>query len=165
LETNSLTHKQAAFARAVASGMTHSDAYRKAYDVTSQSTETVASNAYKLARENTDIVRMIAELTQAAQAYALEAQAWNLDRQIAESATNVAGARRDKQWAAANGALTNIGKLTGTLDEAKLPDAQVAITKVTIVLNHGEGANRLTEFTKVIDCTATDSVDVLNPDG
>lgn len=56
-----LTAKQESFAQAVVSGLSQSDAYRKAYDASKMKAETIANNAYKLMSDN-DVATRVATL-------------------------------------------------------------------------------------------------------
>jgi len=108
------TGKQRAFAQAIVDGLNQSDAYRLAYDAENMSPVAITVEASRLMDIPT-VALLVDELRQTLVAAAVGVAAWNLDKQVNESATNLEGAREDRQWAAANGALTNIGKLTGTL--------------------------------------------------
>lgn len=59
-----LTPKQEAFAQAVSSGLSQSDAYKSAYSTGNQKPETISNNAYKLANNN-DVITRLAELRNA----------------------------------------------------------------------------------------------------
>lgn len=109
-----LTAKQQKFADGVVSGLNQSDAYRKAYDTSNWSPEAIHQQASTM-MEHPQILLMVQTLKQAIVEQATTAQAWNLDKQIRESATNVQLGRDLGQIGASNGALTNIGKLTGLL--------------------------------------------------
>jgi len=113
----SLTHKQETFARAVAAGMNHSEAYREAYNAENMGSPTIASNAYKLVQEHTEVAMRIAELKSIDQYQVTKKRAWTVDRLVDESEANMAGAREDHQWSAANGAVSTIGKALGILTD------------------------------------------------
>ena len=125
-----LTPKQATFRDAVLAGATYADAYRQAYDTSNMSQEAVYVEASRL-MDHPKIALSIREQREAVTA----AKAWDLDRQIEEAAVNVQLGRDLKQIAASNGALTNIGKLTGLLKESQTPSLPVPITKVTVILD------------------------------
>lgn len=79
-----------------------------------------------------------------------EKRAWDIERLVDEAETNLYGSRESKQWGSANGALDFIGRATGLLSD-KPRDPQVAITRVTVVLNHGpdsEGNPQIVEATE-----------------
>jgi hypothetical protein len=109
-----LTAKQEAFAQGLADGLSQAAAYRAVYETDNMLASTVVEEASRLAA-NPNVSAMARELKAALAAAVTTAAAWTLDRQVEESAVNLAGARGDRQWAAANGALTTIGKLTGVL--------------------------------------------------
>ena len=109
-----LTHKQNLFVQAIVDGHNHSDAYRLAYDADNMTPGTISTNAYQLLRHNQVAIK-VQDKRRAIMDKVDSARAWNLDRIVAESAINVAGARDDKQWAASNGAITTIGKAVGVL--------------------------------------------------
>ena len=80
-----------------------------------------------------------------------ERRAWDRDRLVDELETNLQGARQHKQMSAANGALQLIGKATGLLTDVPSPqDRPLNVTKVTIVLNHGERQSKVVEGTGVV---------------
>lgn len=58
-----LTSKQQAFAQAVASGMTHADAYRAAYDASKMKAAAIQSKAYELMQDG-EITARVTELRQ-----------------------------------------------------------------------------------------------------
>ena len=109
-----LTAKQEAFAQGLADGLSQAAAYRAVYAPDNMLASPLVAGAARLAA-NPNVSAMARELKAALAAAVTTAAAWTLDRQVEESAVNLAGARGDRQWAAANGALTTIGKLTGVL--------------------------------------------------
>ena len=72
-----LTPKQEAFAQAVVSGLSQSDAYRKAYDAAKMKPETVQNNAYKLVGNN-DVATRIAALRKALESKGL----WTREKSV-----------------------------------------------------------------------------------
>ena len=79
-----------------------------------------------------------------------EKRAWDMEKLVDEAETNLHGARDSRQWGSAKGALEFIGKATGLLSD-KARDMPVAITRVTVVLNHGpdsEGNPQIVEATE-----------------
>jgi hypothetical protein len=67
------------------------------------------------------------------------AQAWNLDRLVAEAETNLELSRAHKQLGSANGALELIGRVTGIISD-RPAEPQQPITRVVVVLNRGNDA-------------------------
>lgn len=72
-----LTPKQEAFAVAVASGKSLSDAYRESYNTENMKPETINNNAYKLTQHN-EIATRVAEL----KAYIVDEMLWDKSRSI-----------------------------------------------------------------------------------
>lgn len=131
-----LTAKQECFAQLVASGATHTDAYRQSYNVKDgASAKSVWSHAYDLTQNGLVSVR-IEELRQAAEAGFIKQRAFTADTLIDEAVINLEGARNDHQWGSANGALDWIGKATGLVSDKVQPGA-VAVTKIVINLAPG----------------------------
>jgi nucleoid-associated protein YgaU len=77
------------------------------------------------------------------------AQAWNLDRLVAELETQLEIARSGgaKTVSAGNGALELIGRVTGILSDKAREAPMAPITRVVVVLDHGvaAGKERFTE--------------------
>ena len=137
-----MTGNQESFAQHVANGMNHTDAYKAAgYTWETMLPETLWNNAYQLTQVS-GVSARITELKQAVAEASVEAKAWTLDKQVSESAKNVKLGRELGQIAASNGALTNIGKLTGALVEVRTP---LQVTQVTIVLSDLRQAMPVTE--------------------
>jgi hypothetical protein len=155
-----LTGKQEAFAQAVASGSTQSDAYRQAYDVSlSCLPETIYENASKLAAD-ANVSPRIQELKAQYQAAVVEQHAWTLNKLVSQAEKHMGVAledhpRRGPNVSAANGALEIIGRVTGLLSDKPRQDQAVVITRITVVLDHGkdaEGRERIIEG-EVIELT------------
>ena len=126
-----LTPKQERFATLVASGLSQSDAYRQAYDVSPDTLpQTVWVNASQLAA-NTSVALRTQELRQAAKDatvadIALSKRDW-LTRVLADWD----GARQDHRWASANGAAELYGRAVGYLaDQSQGPQAPARVTIV-----------------------------------
>ena len=133
-----LTAKQERFAQLVASGLTQSDAYRQAYDVSPSSLpSTTWSEANALATENHHVSTRIYELKQAAQAAALAELAWDKTRLVREAESNMDLARTGgwRGAGSANGALEIIGRATGILSDKPRDQNPVRITRVVVVLS------------------------------
>ena len=124
-----ITPKREKFISNILAGMNQTDAYKDAYDVSSDCLPaTVYTAAYDL-MNNPEIKGSI-EAARDSQ------RGWTLARVVAEGERNLAGSQADHQWASANGALAFLGKVTGTVTER--PKAEtVSITRVTIVLDSG----------------------------
>jgi len=138
-DANGLTHQQERFAQLVAAGATQSDAYRQAYNVSPDTPGTTYwDHASELARHAL-VKPRIAELKAEFQKAAVKAQAWNLDRLVAEAETNLALSRTHKQLGSANGALELIGRVTGIISD-RPAEPQAPITRVVVVLNRGNDA-------------------------
>ena len=112
--TGSLPLFQDNFSQGVASGLTQSYDYKAAGYCENMSPDAIYVEASRL-MDNPKVSLRIAELKLAVTEASTTAAAWTLDKQVSESASNLLGARKDHQWGAANGALANIGKLTGML--------------------------------------------------
>ena len=137
--SNQLTAKQENFSQAIVDGLNQSDAYRHAYAAENMKPATVANNSYKLMQDN-DIATRIKSLRDAVTAAVTEKRVWDSVRLIDEAEVNMVRAREQKQFAAANGALHLIGQTAGLLT-GRPPDEPVKITKVTVVLNHGDAVH------------------------
>ncbi len=111
--------------------MNQSDAYRHAYDTENMLPATISNNAYKLVNEN-DIATRIAQLRE----QITGSMAWDFERGMKEVETNITGARAEKQYAAANRGTEQALKLSGLLSD-KPDSGSIQVTKVTVVLNHG----------------------------
>ena len=129
-----LTAKQEAFAQGIVDGMNQSDAYKAAgHSVENKLPATVHQAASRLAADS-KVVARIQRLWDKVTAAVTEKRAWDSVRLIDAAEEIMLQARRDKQFAAANGALRLIGQTTGLFTE-RPQDLPVPITKVTVVLN------------------------------
>ncbi len=145
---DTLTAQQEGFSQTLVGGVNQSDAYRANYDTANMLPATVHEEASRLAA-HPKIAARISELKAAYHAI-VEAK-WELSAEkfVEEAKTNLDGARSSGQWSAANGALQLAGKATGILvDVVAATDRPINVTKVTIVLNQGDGTP------VVIDSTA-----------
>jgi hypothetical protein len=124
-----ITPKREKFISNILAGMNQTDAYKDAYDVSSDCLPaTVYTAAYDL-MNNPEIKGSI-EAARDSQ------RGWTLARVVQEGERNLAGSQADHQWASANGALAFLGKVTGTVTEKPTLET-VSITRVTIVLDSG----------------------------
>lgn len=135
-----LTHKQERFAQLVADGCNHSEAYRQAYDVSPDcAPSTIWKRASELAADG-KVAGRIAELRQAVADAVAQRRAWDQERLAEEAEINLDGARCDRKWASANGALELIGRVTGILSDKPREQLPVAITRIVIHVDRGAGA-------------------------
>ena len=104
-----LTAKQQAFCDAILQGNNQSDAYRLAYNVGNMLPETIGNNAYKL-MQNNDIATTLVDARQ-------QRRDWTLATILADCDINLAGAREDHQWSAANAIVTTGAKVAGILTD------------------------------------------------
>mgnify|MGYP000079498988 CR=1 FL=1 len=124
-----ITPKREKFISNILAGMNQTDAYKDAYDVSSDCLPaTVYTAAYDL-MNNPEIKGSI-EAARDSQ------RGWTLARVVEEGERNLVGSREANQWASANGALQFLGKITGVVSEKPVADS-VSITRVTIVLDSG----------------------------
>ena len=114
MATRDLTAKQESFAQAIVDGLNQSDAYRHAYDTSNMRPETLWVKASELANDDKVSVR-IQVLRDLAAEISTAARAWNVDRIVEESETNLRLGRFLGQISAANGSIATIGKATGLL--------------------------------------------------
>ena len=137
---------QEAFARNIAiDGMNQTDAYKAAgYSYQNMQPTTIHEAASRLAADGKVLARIRA-LQQASTAAIVAERVWTQERLLLEAETNLHLARRLEQVAPANGALKLIAEATGLLVPQEAPS--VTITKVTVVLNHGEAEPRVIEGT------------------
>ena len=148
-----LTAKQEAFAQAVASGLSYSDAYRSAYTVGPDTPGTTTwDDASELARH--PLVRpRIQQLIATSQAAAVAEVAWDRVRLVTEAAENLRLARTGgwRGAGSANGALEIIGRATGLLNDKQQGPAQVQVTQ--IIINAPPGQAKVVEISHVSDDT------------
>ena len=109
-----MTSKQESFAQAIVDGFPQVDAYKRAYNSENMDPSTVYQEASRVAN-NRKVAARIEELRDLVTIAVTEKRAWDLERLVDEAEINMAGAREDRQWSAANGSLTTIGKATGLL--------------------------------------------------
>ena len=131
-----LTAKMERFAQGVADGLNQSDAYRGAYDCANMKPSTVHEAASRLAADYKVSARVHALQAQTARALARR-RAWDRERLIQESETNLRMARHHGQFGPANKALESIGRAAGLFTERPWDDV-VRINTVTAVLNRGQ---------------------------
>ena len=126
-----LTAKQENFCQAIVDGSNQSDAYRYAYDASRMKAAVVANEA-SLLMQNHDISVRIAELRNQITA----GKAWTFEQGMNQIETNIDLARRDKQHGAVRASTRDAIELSGLLDKPQ-GAADIKITKVTVILNHG----------------------------
>ena len=124
------------FAQAVADGLNFSDAYRHAYETVNMKPATIANNAYKLMQDN-DIATRIKSLQDAVTA----GKAWSFEQGMEEVETNIRLSRQLSQMGPARAATKDALELSGLLDQPQ-GLADIKITKVTVILNHGNRGKR-----------------------
>lgn len=134
-DSHKLTAKQTGFAQSIVDGANQSDSYRLNYDCENMTPKRIWEESSKLAA-NPKVSQRIASLKQAVETAVLEQRAWDSVRLIDAAEENLLQARRDKQFAAANGALRLIGQTAGLFTK-RPQDLPVPITKVTIVMPSG----------------------------
>lgn len=110
-----LTAKQTGFRDDLAT-CTQRQAYINNYDTEAMSLGAIDVEASRLA-SHPKIALSLAALDQAVTDEIVAKRVWNLDRLVSEAEINMDGAREDRQWSAANGSLTTIGKATGLLTD------------------------------------------------
>ena len=104
-----LTSKQQAFCDAILQGNNQSDAYRLAYNTDNMLPETIKNEAYVL-MQHPDVAMTITEARQ-------QRRDWTLATVLANCDTNLAGAREDHQWSAANAIVVTGAKVAGVLTD------------------------------------------------
>ena len=136
-----LTPQQEAFAQLLASPAPISQhaAYLQAGYSSNSLPSTIDEEASRLAN-TPKILARIQQLKTAAQAKVVAKHSWNLDRIVtqAEKHVDIALTGGFKGVPAANGALELIGRVTGLLSDKAREPQQQPITRVVIVLNHGQ---------------------------
>ena len=118
--TTGLTPQQEAFAQAVATGISLSDAYRQAYNVAPTTPGTTTWPDASALAKHPKVFPRIQALKQAAQATVAAEHAWTLGKMVTQAEKHMDVAlqdhpRRGPNVSAANGALEIIGKVTGLL--------------------------------------------------
>lgn len=112
-----LTLLQEKFAQGVAvEGLDQHAAYVAAGYSANMLPSTIDEAASRLAADSKVKARII-ELKAALTTELVANHAWNLSELLTEYQINALGARKDKQWAASNGALTGYGKASGLVVE------------------------------------------------
>ena len=145
-----MTSKQENFCQAIVDGLKQSDAYKTAgYSFENKLPATVHQAASRLA-SNSNVVARVAELQAAVTAAITERRVWDSVRLIDEAEVHMLQAREQKQFAAANGALRLIGQTAGLFSPQTPVANDIKITKVTVVLNHGN-RERLDHDTSAIE--------------
>ena len=129
--SNRLTAKQENFCQAIVDGLNQSDAYRHAYEAARMLPATIANNAYML-MQNSDIAARVQGLRDQVTA----GKAWTFEQGMEEVETNIRLSRFLGQMGPARAATKDGLEMSGLL-EAPKPGADIKITKVTVILNHG----------------------------
>lgn len=152
-DTKPLTQKQENFCQVfVIEELIQTDAYKAAgYSFENKSPATIYQAASRLAADS-KVVARIQELRDAVTAAVTGKRAWDSVRLIDEAETNLLQSRQLVKMAAANGASKLIGRTAGLLTE-QLPEQSIRITRVTVVLNRGQG-DVATESRQVVDSTS-----------
>ena len=111
-----LTTKRESFCRYIVNGSNPTEAYIKAYNVTSERKHTATEAGSRLMANAT--IQQHIEALQVDITDRLNAtEAWNRNRIVSELAINVELAREHKQMAASNRSLELVAKVTGVLTE------------------------------------------------
>ena len=130
-----LTAKQQNFVTNILSGMTQADAYRSAYDAENMNDNSLYVQASELA-----VNPKVAVSIQEGKQVLAERTTWTLEGILKAAEENWKGAQAAGAWAAANGALAFIGKVTGLVRDTPPETQPINITKVTVVLDRGDQA-------------------------
>ena len=104
-----LTAKQESFCQAILEGNDQRAAYIAAYSVSGMKDSTIREEASRLAA-NPNIATTIAEARQ-------RNRDWTMATVLADCDTNLAGARKDHQWSAANAIVATGAKVAGILTD------------------------------------------------
>lgn len=129
-----LTPKQEAFAQAVVSGLSQSDAYRKAYDAGKMKPETVQNNAYKLIGNN-EVATRIASLRKALESKGL----WTREKSVIALAAIADGSEAKANEIVA--AIKELNLMHGFNAPTKLELGGTLIHRVELVPMDDSGTN------------------------
>ena len=111
-----LSAKRQSFCRYIVNGCNPTEAYRKAYNVTSERKSTATEAASRLMKDSN--VNAMIQTLQADISDKLASEiVWDRNRIVSELAVNVELAREHKQMAASNRSLELVAKITGSLSE------------------------------------------------
>ena len=111
-----LSAKRLSFCRYIVNGSNPTEAYRKAYNVTSERKSTATEAASRLMKDSN--VNAMIQTLQADISDKLASEiVWDRNRIVSELAVNVELAREHKQMAASNRSLELVAKITGSLTE------------------------------------------------
>ena len=111
-----LSAKRQSFCRYIVNGCNPTEAYRKAYNVTSERKSTATEAASRLMKDSN--VNAMIQTLQADISDKLASEiVWDRNRIVSELAVNVELAREHKQMAASNRSLELVAKITGSLTE------------------------------------------------
>lgn len=134
-----LTNKQEHFARLIAlEGLNQSEAYRQAYDTSNYLPSTVTEDASRLAA-NSNVLARIQELKASLQAEAVT-NATSLVRELL-TVGNVKVPAEHVRAADKVAALDKVAKILGLYkDNDEIRQRPVAITQITVILDHGDTA-------------------------
>ena len=111
-----LSAKRLSFCRYIVNGCNPTEAYRKAYNVTSERKSTATEAASRLMKDS-NVNAMIQTLQSDIRDRLNATEVWNRNRIVSELAVNVELAREHKQMAASNRSLELVAKVTGVLAE------------------------------------------------
>ena len=142
--TQMLTFKQESFAQVIVDGLNQSDAYRHAYNASNMKPETIWQRASEVMEHGQVAVRI-----QELRSQITAGKAWSFARGMDEVETNIRLARAVGQMGPARTATRDALEMSRLLDP-KAPDQQVTITKVTVVLNHGNRDRELPDPSHVV---------------
>ena len=131
-DSQKLTAKQEKFCQAIVDGLNQSDAYRHVYDTGKMKPAVITNNDYMLMQQSDIAVRI-----QALRDQITASKAWSFERGMREIEANIELARIANQLGPARASTRDALEMSRLLEQPK--DAgKVAITKVTVVLNHGK---------------------------
>ena len=135
--TTGLTPQQEAFAQALASGLSQSDASAKAYNWSPDTQRSTITEAASRLSADSNVIARVKQLRDLATTTVLVEHAWTLSRMVSQAEKHMEVAlfdhpRRGPNVSAANGALEIIGKATGLLaDKPMLPQAPIQIVFIS----------------------------------
>ena len=115
---NKLSNKRESFCRYIANdGLTPTEAYRKAFNVTSERKSTASEASSRLMKDS-NVTATIEAMKQDISDKLASEVVWNKAKIISELALNMELGRETKQLAASNQAINLIGKAVGSIFEA-----------------------------------------------
>ena len=120
-----LSAKRLSFCRYIVNGCNPTEAYRKAYNVTSERKSTATEAASRLMKDSN-----VSAMIQTLQADIREKVVWNKARIVSELGINAEASRNVNQFAASNRSLELIGKAVGSVFE---PDTVAVSGTVSVI--------------------------------